>query len=215
MPSESLTKASSTSPRAGLLERAPLPGTNQSSTSLQREVDQLVINAVQSASDGKTMFSLFASGLAGRFARLGTLSVFGNSPASLAVRGFSQVSALAGESAIFTSLERGFAHLEGHVPTQSFPKAWASAAISLGSIKLLGGGGRGHNSIVQPLLVDGGMVAGHQGASALGITERPQGGLARQMIQAEALNLGMKASLAFLHGLSPRLSALERSLDLT
>src|SRR4029434_3590316 len=116
---------------------------------------------------------------------------------------------------MFTSLERGFAHLEGHVPTQSFPKAWASAAISLGSIKLLGGGARGQNSIVQHLLVDGGMVAGHQGASALGITERAQGGLARQMIQAEALNLGMKASLAFLHGLSPRLSALERSLDLT
>src|SRR4030095_6693640 len=165
-------------------------------------------------SDEKMMASLFAAGAAGSLIRLGTLAEAGESIAPLAAEAMSHVTALAGESAVFAGMERKFAQWQGHKPTQGFQKDWARAAINLGSIKLLGGAARGQNLITQHLLIDTGLVGGHHLGYAFGVTDRPQGSLAQQMIHAEGMNLGMKGSLALLHGFSPRLSTLERSLDL-
>src|SRR4030095_12703575 len=155
------TKGISSPFRGGILDRAQPHIQNTALSETQSEVDQLVGNAIATVSDEKTMASLFGAGLAARFVRLGTVAASGQSLAPLAVQRISHATALAGESAAFASMERGFARLEGHAVTQSFQKDWARAAINLGSIKLLGGAAQGQNLMVQHLLIDAGMVAGH------------------------------------------------------
>jgi formylglycine-generating enzyme required for sulfatase activity len=178
-------------------------------------VNGLVSNAISTVSDGKTMASLFGAGLVGRFIRLGAVAAAGKSLAPLAVQGLSHVTALAGESAVFAGTERKFAEWEGHAPIQSFQKDWARALINLGSIKLLGGAAQGQNLLMQHLLTDAGMVGGQYAGYAFGVTNKPQGSIAQQLIRAEGMNLGMKGSLALLHGFSPQLFAMERSIDLS
>src|SRR4030095_17170478 len=112
-------------------------------------------------------------GWAGRFTRLGTLSSAGNSWAPSLLWGLSHRSALAGDSAVFAGLERGLTSPKGQARFQSFAKSWASAAINLGSLKLLGGISEGQNLILQHLLVDTGMVAGHNIRHALILTDTP------------------------------------------
>src|SRR5262249_45692502 len=97
--------------RGGLLDR-PDPVQNRSLSDLQSEVDQLVRNAVATISDGKTMASLLGAGLVGKLVRLGTVAAAGESLAPLLVRGASYATALAGESAAFAGMERGFGFLE-------------------------------------------------------------------------------------------------------
>src|SRR4030095_305464 len=205
---------SSLSSRTSLLDRADPHTKTKAHSELQSEVDRLVGSAVSTVSDEKMMASLFAAGAAGSFIRLGTLAESGKSFGPLAAEAMSHVTALAGESAVFAGMERKFAQWQGHKPTQSFQKDWARAAINLGSLKLLGGAAGGQNLITQHLLIDGGMVGGHHLGYAFGVTDKPKGSLAQQMIHAEGMNLGMKGSLALLHGFSPKLAAMERSLDL-
>src|SRR5262245_26139564 len=204
----------SLSSRASLLDRADPHTQTKPLSPTQSGVDTLVGSAVSTVSDEKMMTSLFAAGAVGRFIRLGTVAASGKSLAPLAVQTMSHVTALAGESAVFAGMERKFAQWEGHASTQSFQKDWARAFLNLGSLKLLGTTAQGQNLLLQHLLTDLGMVGGQQAGAEFGLVEKPQGSLAQQMIHAEGMNLGMKGSLALLHGFSPRLSALERSLDL-
>src|SRR5262245_3142580 len=204
---------SSLSSRASLLGRANPNTETKPLSPIQSEVDSLVGSAVSTVSDEKMMVSLFAAGAAARFIRVGTVAASGNL-SRLAVQAMSHATALAGESAVFAGMERRFAQWEGRTLTQSFQKDWARAAISLGSIKFFGGPAKGQNLIAQHLLIDAGMVGGQHLEYAFGVTDRPSGRLAQQMIHAEGMNLGMKGSLALLHGFSPRFSALEQSVDL-
>src|SRR4030095_6280292 len=197
--------------RGSILDRVQPQAQSTALSETQSEVDQLVGNGIAMVSDEKMMASLFTAGAAGKFIRLGTVASSGKSLAPLFVQGFSHATALAGESAVFAEMER---NLADHAPTHAFQKDWARAFINLGSLKLLGGAATGQHLIVQHLLTDLGMVTGHEAGYALGVTEAPQGNLAQRMIQAEGMNLGMKGSLALLHGFAPGLSAMERSMDL-
>src|SRR5262245_10617555 len=81
-----------------LLNRAlPLPREGAFSE-IQSEVDGLVGGAVSAVSDEKTMASLFAAGLAGRFIRLGGLSASGPSLAPWLARGLSHGAAQIGRA---------------------------------------------------------------------------------------------------------------------
>src|SRR5215467_15121418 len=205
---------SSLSSRASLLDRANSHSQNRSLSQVQSEVDGLVGSAVSTVSDEKMMASLFAAGAVGRFIRLGTVAASGKSLAPLAIQAMSHVTALAGESAVFAGMERKFAQWEGHAPTQSFQKDWARAFLNLGSLKLLGTAAQGQNLFLQHLLTDLGMVGGQQVGAEFGLVEKPQGTLAQQMVQAEALNWSMKGGMALLHGLAPSFLSMEMSWDL-
>src|SRR4029453_7552415 len=137
-------------PRGSLLDRAQ-ESEIQSLSGLQSEVDRLVSQKAQTPTDAKTMACLFGAGLAGRFTRLGTLSSAGNPLSPSLLWGLSHMSALAGESAVFAGLERGLTSPKGQARFQSFAKSWASAAINLGSLKLLGGISEGQKLILQHL----------------------------------------------------------------
>jgi hypothetical protein len=78
----------------------------------------------------------------------------------------------------------------------------------------LGIAAEGQNLLLQHLLTDLGMVGGQQVGAQFGLVERPQGSFAQQMVQAEALNWSQKGGMALLHGLSPDLLPMEKSMDL-
>src|SRR4029453_17506092 len=175
-------------------------------------VDQLVDNSLSEATKGSTLLAMLGAGYAFRLTRLGTMGLpitEGHSLLTTLSRGASYAVALAGESATFAGIERGF-----HSSRTSFAKDWARAFISLGSIKLLGTAAQGQSLILQHLLTDLGMVGGQHLGAGLGLMEKPQGGLAQQMVQAEAMNWSMKAGQSLLQGLSPKLNTVEKSLDL-
>src|SRR5262245_48868896 len=114
--------------RGSLLDRVQ-KSENPAFSEIQSEVDGLVSHAADTAADGKTMACLFGAGLAGKLVRLGTLSSAGFSWVPWITRGLSHATALAGESAVYAGMERGFNSLDGHFPHQDFLKAWAGAAI--------------------------------------------------------------------------------------
>jgi hypothetical protein len=178
----------------------------------QALVDQMVSSSVSEATKGSTLLAMFGAGAVSRLTRAGVMSLAlgeGGKIVPLLTRGSSYAIALANESATFAGIERGF-----HPSPASFEKDWARAFINLGSLKLLGGAAEGQNLLLQHLVTDLGMVGGQQVGAQLGVVERPQGGFAQQMIQAEVLNWSQKGGMALIHGLSPDLLPMEKSMDL-
>ena len=204
-----------------LLDRAEWEGPNRPILSeAQSKTDQLVGGFIRQACDYKTLIAMAGAGAAYRFARLGVFSEAapllsrGGAWAPALLRAGSWAPALAAESATFTALNHGLAGSEGPAFARNFGKDWATAAITLGSLKFFGSLAAGENLISQHLLASGGMVAGHQGASVLGLVAKPEGDIFTQLIHAEATNLQMLGGMALLHGASPRLGAMERSVEI-
>src|SRR5262245_38115563 len=199
--------------RSSLLDRASLQN-GQALTEVQALTDQLTSTFLQEATNLKTAAAMVGAGWVGRVARIGALgSVPGQGLLAQGLRLGSYVPALAAESAAFAGIERGFHRLEGHPVSQPFHRDWARAAVTLTALKGFGGLTQGQNIVLQHLTTDLGLVGGQHAAAAVGLTSRPQGSLAQQMLHAEATNLQMMGSMAFAQALSPGLSATERSLD--
>ncbi|MFO1519300.1 MAG: hypothetical protein U1F57_06535 [bacterium] len=190
-------------------------------TSLQTQVDGMVSGFVEQATDAKTLAAMVGGGLAYRFARFGTLALAssfvseGGAFASFLVRGSSYVLGLAGESAAFTGIQRGFCLWEGHASSQTFAKEWLNSALSLGALKVFGKWGEGQNLILQHLMADFGMVSVHALAALLHLEEKAEGDFSTQLLHAEAMNWQMKAGMGLLHELAPTLSSFEKTTDLT
>jgi hypothetical protein len=198
-------------PASNLLDRTDPSGSAPLSEN-QTLVDQLVSTSMNEATKGSMLVAMLGAGAVSRLTRAGVMSVAlgeGGTVLPMMARGGSYAIALANESATFAGIERGF-----HPSQVSFEKDWARSFINLGSLKLLGGAAQGQNLFLQHLLTDLGMVTGQQVGAAFKITERPQGSLAQQMVQAEALNWSMKGGMGLLQGLSPNLLAMEKSMDL-
>jgi hypothetical protein len=206
------TALSAISRSYSILDRASVP--NFSLTEVQALTDQIVSTFIKEATDLRTAAAMLGAGWAGRATRIGALSALpGQTILPQLVRGASYVPALAAESAAFAGIERGFHHLEGHPSSQSFQRDWARAAVTLTGLKVFGGLSSGQNIILQHFVTDVGLVGTQNVAHTFGLTDAPHGNLARQMLQAEAMNWQMKGSLAFVHAAFPSLLAAEKSLD--
>src|SRR5215471_5105739 len=98
-------------------------------TPLQHQIDDLTSGFVDQASNGKTLTSMVAGGLANRWAKIGVLAA--SSPLtqggilSVVVKGTSSLIGFAAESLTFSEMNRGFQRLEGQAPQKSFLKDWA------------------------------------------------------------------------------------------
>src|SRR4029450_8138029 len=182
-------------------------------TVLQAQVKGCVGGFVTEATRVQTLAALFGAGLAYRLTRVGVVGsgLFGN---SVLTRTASMGLGLAGESAVFTGINRGFNHFNHVGSRQSFGEEWVHSTVTLGALKGFGVLGQGQNLFVRHLFSDVGMVSGHQLAYGLGLQGRPEGTLAEQFLQAEALNWQMAAGMSLTHRLAPGLSAVERGLDL-
>jgi HEAT repeat protein len=186
---------------------------------LQNQVDGHVGDFIDQATDAKTLSAMVGAGMAYRLTRLGTLAAAssllpeGNTLASLFARGSSYALGLAGESATFAGMNRGFRLFEGRNPHESFGKEFLNSALSLGSLKFFGKLGEGQNLLFQHLLADSGMVASHHLAFLAHLEDKPEGDFFSQFLHAEAMNWQMKGSQTLLHGLSPNLFSTEQTLD--
>jgi hypothetical protein len=208
--SDKTSLGASLRPAGSLLDRADSSPTPLSEN--QTLVDQIVSSSVSEAAKGSTLLAMFGAGAVSRLTRAGVMSLAlgeGSPILPILTRGSSYAIALANESVTFAGIERGF-----HPSQTSFEKDWARAFINLGSLKLLGGAAEGQNLLLQHLVTDLGMVGGQQVGAQFGIVERPQGNFARQMVQAEVLNWSQKGGMALIHGLSPDLLPMEKSMDL-
>jgi|GEM_PF-7130856 len=200
--------------RSSLLDRASLQN-GQALTEVQALTDQLASTFLQEATNLRTAAAMLGAGWVGRATRIGAMgSLPGRALLPQLVRGASYIPAMAAESAAFAGIERGFHNLEGHPSHQSFQSDWARAAVTLTGLKAFGALGAGQNLFVQHLVTDVGLVGSQHLVHAAGLTPAPRGSLAQQLLHAEATNLQMMGSMAMAHGLSPRLSAVERSLDI-
>jgi phosphatidylserine decarboxylase len=140
----------------------------------------------------------------------------------LLARGGSFAVGLAAESATYEIARRGLLAFNNPLPglwqwsgPQGFGRAWASSAISFGSLRTVAPALASQNLALQHLSVDAAMVAGHHLTFAAGFGEKPEGNLAQQFLSAEAMNLQMQAGLALAHSLTGgRVASLEQSLDL-
>ena len=114
------------SPRLGPQKPATILDRNASVSSLspiQNKVDHLVGDFTEQATDPKTLAAMVGGGIAGRLTRIGTFSLASSllpegNAASLLARGSSYAMGLAGESAAFTGIHRGFGLSEGQLLTQ-------------------------------------------------------------------------------------------------
>ncbi|MFO1519690.1 MAG: ATP-binding protein [bacterium] len=185
-------------------------------TPTQAWVDRLVGQTMEEAVDVKTLAAAAGAGMVYRITRIASAawgaSLFGKSP--FLVRTVSVGAGLAGESAAFAGVERGFVFLEGKSTSESFTKEWLKTSVSLGSLKFFGKLGEKQNFLLQNLMADTGMVASHELAFLMRLEEKPQEDLFTRLLRAEVMNRQMSAGMGLLHGFAPALVGAERSLDL-
>jgi hypothetical protein len=193
---------------------------------LQSEVDEMVDGFAQKTTDWKSLFALTTGSLAFRLSRLGCLhsmqflSEASSKILNPALRGASWVAALGTESTAFEATHRAL-HASTHGPHllrwnghDGLKEGLLTSLITFGSLKGAGAVVQGQNVLLQHLFQDTGMVLAHQVSGHLGLAPKPEGSLAKQYLQAEAINLQLQAGVALLHGIAPHLSSLEKALDL-
>ncbi|MBL7685358.1 MAG: serine/threonine protein kinase, partial [Deltaproteobacteria bacterium] len=187
-------------------------------TSQQFFIDQLVQGSSTQLSQASTVMAMFGAGFVANLTRASVMSFASFSEGQILLntmlRGASNVSAFALESASFATFERGIQNLEKHSSQNSFSKDWARSAINLGSIKFFSGAAAAQNPVLRHLMVDLGMVSGQHLGSQLGVTDRPEGDFSQQMIQAEMTYLPLHFATSLLHSISPGLMASDKSLGL-
>src|SRR5262245_24947050 len=200
-------------------------------TPLQSQVDGLVDGFVQQATDWRSLAAMMAGGMAYRVGRTGALTAGTGRLASLGIGLSAEVTAFELTNRALQSVGAGLvsAHFEGHpqgVPLQArnlwrwegqggIRQGFLNSFITFGSLKGSARVAQGENVVVQHLLQDTGMVLGHQVSASFGITDRPQGTFAEQVLHAEATNLQMSAGMALAHSVAPGIQGLERGLDLS
>jgi len=199
-------------------------------TPLQNQVDGLVSDFVDQATDWKSIAAMTAGGLAYRW---GKISVMGTNwarqvaplqkPLAIAFGLSSEVTAFEFTNrSLITITER--AGLKPAPTTQlwnwSGPGGWKegllNSFITFGTLKGFGQLSQGQNLVLQHGFQDLGIVAGHQLVSLTGLGPKPEGSLAEQMLHAEATNLQMGAGMALGHAFTGgRVLAWERALSLS
>jgi hypothetical protein len=203
---------------AGLPSEAP-------ASHLQNQVDGLVCNFVEEASNPYTLAALMAGGLTYRVTRVGVMgmgSSFILRPLSVALGLGAEVSAFEFTNRALTtfratgrSTQRENANLWSWSGCGGWQEGLIHSAISFGMLKSAGFLARDQNIIFQHLFQSSAMVVGHQTASQLGLSQRPEGNFASQLLQAEATNLQLGAGMSWVHRVAPGILALERSLEIS
>jgi 3-oxoacyl-(acyl-carrier-protein) synthase len=191
---------------------------NSHPTALQSQVDGLVGDFAQQATDWRSLAAMMAGGMTYRLGRVGAMATGTGRLASLGI-------GLGAEVTAFEMTNRSLSSLTGE--NHLNPNLWRwdgqggirqgllSSLVTFGTLKGAGRLAQGENVVVQHLLQDTGMVLGHQVSASFGITDRPQGTLAEQFLHAEATNLQMAGGMALAHHFAPGIQGIERGLDLS
>lgn len=197
-----------------LYERRVFASSHLNQTQLQ--MDALLDNFSQQASDPKMLLAFGAAGLAFRLTRMGglalasSLSVQTGTFLPSVIKATSYVAALGSESAVFTGFQRAFRE---HSP-ETFQREFLQSFISLSSLRLFGKFSEQQNIFIQHFFTDIGVVVSHQIAQNLHLEENSDKNFYQQLLEAEVMNWQMQAGISLLHSFLPALPLLEKSLDL-
>src|SRR5262245_9483946 len=157
-------------PRSLLASTSPSTGSG-GLTPLQSQVDGLVGNFTQQATDWRSLAAMTAGGTAYRLGRVGALAAGTGRVLSAGI-------GLGVEVSAFEMTHRSLTSFSGEASFQ--PNRWrwegqggirqglTSSLITFGSLKGIATLSQGQNVIVQHLLQDTGMVLGHQVSGAFG-----------------------------------------------
>gem|GEM_PF-6141532 len=200
-----------------ILSRQPISTTGL--TPLQVQVDGLSSAFLSQATDLKSLAALTVGGAAYRLGRVGFLGLGGGGVS----RAVSLATGLGAEVTAYEVTHRGLQSIGG----QGHPNLWSwngpgglrqgllQSSITFGTLRGAGRIVQGENIFVQHMIQDAAMVVGHNASGTLGIADRPTGTIAEQFLHAEATLWQVQAGMSLVHGLAPRLLALERGLDLS
>src|SRR4030095_4951176 len=208
-----------------LLFRASLSHSAQALSLVQNQVDRLVGEFVDQATDWKSLAAMTVGGVSYRLGRSGAMSSLRATPLrALSIRAVrtAEVSAVELTNRGLTSVSVG---VDDSAPLQTNLWRWSGqgglqqgllqSLVTFGTLKGFGRLTQGQSLILQHLAQDTGMVAGHHASALLGITPAPEGSLAEQFLHAEATNLQIGAGMALGHELTGgKLLLSERGLDL-
>ncbi|MFO1518063.1 MAG: hypothetical protein U1F57_00130 [bacterium] len=182
-------------------------------SAFQSQVDGLVGAFAEQASDWRSLTAMAAGSLFYRLGRLGTLALA--SKAGIAAPLFHAASYGIGLASEVTAYQTVSDTLSPVSPLGRYDERWRTSFVQFALLKIGGAGAARQNLLVQHLLQDSAMVAGHQVTGRLGWTPAPEGNLAEQFLHAEATNLQLAAGMGLMHGMIPELVSWERSLDLS
>ncbi|MFO1520074.1 MAG: serine/threonine-protein kinase [bacterium] len=182
----------------------------------QTQVDHLVSEFTQNASDWKAIAAMTVGGLAYRFGRAGVMSVTALREAPLIALPLSVGTGLGLEVSAYELTHRSLQTFSGTAPSArlwSFSGAgglkegWISSLVSFGTLKGFGALSQGQNILLQHAAQDAGMVLGHEFAYQAGVGPKPEGSLAERFLHAEITNLQMGAGMALGAAFIPHLGS--------
>jgi hypothetical protein len=196
-----------------------------SANSIRNQVDGLVSNFIQEATNPSVMVAMTSAGMAYRVGRVGVMGL----GTSLVLRPLSLGVGFASEVTVFEFTNRFLTNIRmtRRSPLQDTSGLWSwsgpggwkeglfNSAITFGLLKSAGRLARDQNLILQHSFQSAAMVAGHQGAAFFNLASKPEGSLAEQLLQAETTNLQLTFGGHLTQGLFPGISALERGMDLS
>lgn len=190
-------------------------------TPAQVEVDELLCNFSEQASDWHNLTAMMMGGLANRLAKIGVLGAASSAPTMARVLAptiglFAEVSAYRGTNQIFDSVGARSPRSGSGNPTPTmFGKEFLTDYLNFATLKIFGNISVGQNPLLAHALQDGGMVAGHQITYSLALTTKPEGSIAQQFIEAETMNLAMSAGMSLGHFVTGRtFTQFEKALEL-
>jgi len=183
-------------------------------SAIQEQVDILVSRFIDEASDARTLTALMVGGLAYRVGRVGALRLGEGHLGKIPIQMLSLGTGLGAEVTAFEFANR---LLRPQTPQQwswSGAGGWHQAlmnnSLTFGLQKKAGYLSRESNLIFQHAFASTAMVAGHQISALLAITPVPEGGLAERFVQAEVMNIQMRAGTSLVSGLVPGIITTER-----
>jgi len=184
---------------------------------LQFQIDSLVGGFVSQATDWRSLAGFTAGGLASRTARIGAMG-FGSGNliriASVGLGLTAEVSTFELTNRTLISSKSEISNLWRWSGSGGIRQGLLQSFVTFGTLKGAGRLVQGENFLVQHLVQDSAMVAGHHLSGALGFAGRPRGTLAEQILNAEATTLQIGAGMALSHRFAPGIGALEGGLDL-
>ncbi len=201
--------------RSNLLERrAQLSNTSNLSAN-QLKLDASFQHFSHEVGNLENILAMTAGAGAFKFFRAGSLGLAA-APGSV-LRALSYTGALFTEVSAFRGTHSLFERLHDRAPTQDVfdPQAFFSTFSDFLALKLAGQMALGHHPLLAHTLQSSAMVASRHLNASLGLTEKPQGNLLSQFVEASNTNLAMMGGLRLFGILSGhRIATIERSVDL-
>lgn len=201
--------------RSNLLERRALLSNPSNVTAHQLQLDANFQQFSHEVGNYENILAMTAGAGAFKFFRAGSLGLA--AAPGFTLRTLTYTGALFTEVGAFRATHSLFERLHNRAHTQDVfdPQAFFSTFSDFLTLKLAGQMALGQHPLLGHTLQSSAMVASRHLNASIGLTEKPQGSLLNQFVEASNTNLAMMGGLRIFGLLSGhRIATIERSVDL-